>query len=1718
MSNTGATFIDYLRSRINGPLPATDDVLGAVMPLLKQVHQVHERGLVAPLAGLQKLRVSDDRFWFAEAEAHAPKHNASAVKRLEHEESRALEIVGRQDIRDNEQGVTTVTNKLIGKRGEEITQPLYLPGYISWEHELDHHDQLTDVYSLGLLLASLSFNLDLSDDEDLARFVDQRHNLFSLNAHIHPVLAKAIARMTEPRRKNRAQDLPSIVTALTHYRVQVSGPDLNFSAIRGFREANRKGRTQIIQERLRDRLFEISRRNRLLYFRPTMQMLNLTVGSVPVLLDYKNISPDALCTWQGDFEKTISAGSTVQLGKYLRFEDQPYLSGVLDQIRNQEARDRNEYGFSQLRLVVAFLRWHNLKENKEERITSPLVLLPVALDRKKGIRDSYTLTPTSSEAELNPVLRHHLKQIYGLQLPEFIDLSQTTLKAFFELLQQQIQKSEPGITLRLIERPQIKLIHERARARLEQFRRRSRLTGRGVRSLENIDYSYSRENFNPLGLQLFLKRVKPSPSPYDSLINETPHPRMPNMVAIPEALNPDPSVREKDMFVLQEESEANPYVWDFDLCSLTLGNFNYRKMSLVRDYTTLLESDIPNAAFDAAFSLLPRKAEFQPMEPLPPEDSFQIVASDPTQMAAVTRARSGASYIIQGPPGTGKSQTITNLIADYISRGKRVLFVCEKRAAIDVVFYRLKQRGLERLCCLIHDSQSDKKAFIQDLKATYEHYLNTPDRLKDVEAERETVCKHIRMELDVLQHFSDAMKRMDAHDELPLRHIYERLIDLAEHLPKVDDALAERLPRYACWRRHGDDVRSLARVLGELKLAPVFAKSSLRLLARKNFSAERPIEAITSGIERTEAALQKLQRAATESGLPAEFFASVDTINALAAYAEKLHLLASHDLLHLLDRAHPDNARLKDAAREQAELQANAQAAAAKTANWRQKIPEADLQDVLDSAQSLENSILRFFMPAFWRLRGILNARYNFAAHVVAPKWSRVLKDLQEHYAAERALAGAAQRNRERFKVAVDELLALLSDLHGNENSLSPAEQEFRQRLLNKALGAETVSRVLSLRPLLKALTDELAQLFENARARSLAQLATDLPELRGALPLLPELLPILRELTKAPPEFYLLLCEQPWTAEQIEAGILLAAVASAYRQDRALPRLDCRVLAQHVERLGTAYQQAMSVNAKTITQRLHSRFLEHVNLSGQPAAQLTAEQKEWKKAYAKGRRELEHEFGKVMRYRSIRDLAGDETGLVVGDLKPVWLMSPLSVSDTLPLANTNFDVVIFDEASQIPVEEAIPALYRAPQVIVVGDEKQLPPTDFFSAKSDEEDAEGVVIEEDGERISFELTADSFLTQTATNLPSTMLGWHYRSRSESLISFSNAAFYGRKLLTIPDVSLPLAATTIVVSGPEAGGSNVANVLDRAVSFHYLGNGIYEDRRNASEAAYIARLVRGLLQKKTGMSIGIVAFSEAQQGEIECALEALAGEDAAFAELLEAEYQREENDQFCGMFVKNLENVQGDERDIIILSVCYGYDRAGKMLMNFGPINKNGGEKRLNVVFSRARRHMVLVSSIKSAAITNDYNDGASCLKRYLAYAEALSSGQHEMARRVLQSFADAREQQSHTEADAVARSLAKALKARGYLAELAVGDSHFRCDVAVRKPGDTRHRLAVLIDKLPASRNEVLERWLLQPAVLQGFDWKAVQLTAKDWHHDPSSVLATIERALQPSE
>jgi predicted DNA-binding WGR domain protein len=222
-----------------------------------------------------------------------------------------------------------------------------------------------------------------------------------------------------------------------------------------------------------------------------------------------------------------------------------------------------------------------------------------------------------------------------------------------------------------------------------------------------------------------------------------------------------------------------------------------------------------------------------------------------------------------------------------------------------------------------------------------------------------------------------------------------------------------------------------------------------------------------------------------------------------------------------------------------------------------------------------------------------------------------------------------------------------------------------------------------------------------------------------------------------------------------------------------------------------------------------------------------------------------------------------------------------------------------------------------------------------------------------------------------------------------------------------------------------------------------------------------------------------------------------------------------------LFVKNLENVQGDERDVIILSVCYGYDANRRMIMNFGPINQRGGEKRLNVIFSRAKHHMVVVSSIRHHDITNDYNDGANSLKRFLQYAEATSSGDMIQARRVLQNLNPlARKALAPVStSDAVVAGLAAALRSRGYTVDLDVGQSQFRCDLAVGASSDSHYRLGILVDTSAHYLNpNLLDRYLMQPSILRAFGWRFAMVLTKDWYQNPSDVLARLERLLQGPE
>jgi hypothetical protein len=547
-------FHDFLTDRIEAGGFSTEDTLASFLPLVREVIEAHAAGQVAPLEGLDELRVEHATIWFEEAKRCDLRNNATALRRVEAVNRAAVEVVVEaRRTTDVDEGQEKVDNLAIGERDGEVTRPVYLPGYVSCEHLLGHHDPLTDVFCLGMILVSLACGIDLSDPEDLENFVNARQNLFTLAPDLHPVLARAIVRMTEIDRHRRAQDLAALLHNLENYRDQEFDFDLDLARIEGFREQDSRSKQHVVLTKLKERLFEISRRNRLLHFRPTMQTVNLTQASVPLSFDIQNIRPDQILVWNDDLRKSIASGASISLNKYLNFAEALYLPGVLDRIIADARRDQAEFGFAQLRLTTCFLHWANLKEKPLEQYVSPLVLVPARLKKKKGIRDTYTLEPLSDLAEVNPVVRHQFEQVYDIDLPESVDLSATSLNQFYEYLSGKIQASDPAITLRKIDRPRIALIHDKARRKLDQYRRRARIAGRGVRSFLNLDYSYDPANYHPLGIKLFSAKIRPPTTHLRQIIEEKPRPH--RFVAPDD--KPPVAEKERTFFSLQEGGDDN---------------------------------------------------------------------------------------------------------------------------------------------------------------------------------------------------------------------------------------------------------------------------------------------------------------------------------------------------------------------------------------------------------------------------------------------------------------------------------------------------------------------------------------------------------------------------------------------------------------------------------------------------------------------------------------------------------------------------------------------------------------------------------------------------------------------------------------------------------------------------------------------------------------------------------------------------------------------------------------------------------------------------------------------------------------------------------------------------------------------------------------------------------------------------------------------------------
>lgn len=1132
-----------------------------------------------------------------------------------------------------------------------------------------------------------------------------------------------------------------------------------------------------------------------------------------------------------------------------------------------------------------------------------------------------------------------------------------------------------------------------------------------------------------------------------------------------------------------------------------IGLFSFSKFLMWRDLSQRLEDLLrnkvvdhlvnrPGHAFDDAVTL-PSPERLDDERPI--ARTFCPLPADSSQLAAVFAAADGKSFVLEGPPGTGKSQTIANLIAHCLAEGKSVLFVSEKMAALEVVHRRLQKIGLGRHCLELHSNKAHKREVIGQLAAAMDRMEPTSPEGWEREARR---LEELRQDLNRYVR--------TLHERHPAGHsVFQatsRLIAL-RNVERVD--LRWESP-------DAIDVDTLVRLreITDQLAAAAGACETLRgnaweHVGRSDWSVgwQDEVKRAVAELAHAVAALETCWTDAARSLRIEEPDPSIEALATLREVGDLLlaspgppvPLLVRSDWQEMNERigAWIEHGRRRD------ELRTGLFA----------RFSEGILKlDVGDLSERLRASRRSFGPLRWWRRRPVRKALRSVAKDRKAPAAAEIeqlLRQTRRLQEEDSALARAGDEAREilgRFWNGGEAEWGALQSVR---------DWARRFRTLAQRVAGEDLERAARLREHWARLATEGRELLATegsvgrvliafraahesllaVRGRVAELLALDAQACWGEASA-PGVLARMRDRARRWSEATTNLRDWcAWRRQRAFAhGERLGPLIEACESNRVAPSELLRVfdrsyyewwLAAVVDR-EPVLNQFVSYEHERRIQRFREADDRFADLTQDLVQARLAERATRWIAEAKPNAEIaviKKEAAKKARHLPVRALFQRTPGLLP-HLKPCLLMSPMSVAQYLDPAHPPFDLVVFDEASQIPVWDAVGALARGHQAVIVGDPKQLPPTNFFMKADDEQDES----EESGDFETLESVLDDCI---AANLPWLRLDCHYRSRHETLIAFSNFNYYDNRLVTFPS--------------PHRTGLGV--------SWSHVASGVYDrgkSRTNRAEAeAVVAEIVRRLREPDLSRyTIGVVTFNLAQQNLIENLLDKARQEDPALEPFFD-EGQPER------IFVKNLENVQGDERDVILFSICYGPDPQGRVAMNFGPVNREGGERRLNVAVTRARREVIVFSTVRPEHIdlARTRARGVRDLKQFLEYA----------ARGVSVLGASA-----NFDADAdfdspFEKAVHDALVARGWTAHLQVGCSGYRIDLAIVDPEmPGRYLLGVECDGANYHRARTArDRDKLREAVLRELGWKLHRIWSTDWWQDPDREIEKLEGVLR---
>lgn len=1138
---------------------------------------------------------------------------------------------------------------------------------------------------------------------------------------------------------------------------------------------------------------------------------------------------------------------------------------------------------------------------------------------------------------------------------------------------------------------------------------------------------------------------------------------------------PDPAALDAWFDALDAAVAGRPG-WRIDRDVITLDLFDAKRFLLYRDLDPASwpadhaphQHRIIRALLGEGFGALPQMLASSAKPP-----TLEVVAADTSQTEALSLVAAGCDVVIEGPPGTGKSQTITHLIAGAVARGERVLFVADKMAALDVVHRRLVRVGLGAACLELHSHKSRKRDVLDALRRTLD--LGAPHLSPDAETDRAALAAvtarlaaHDAAMTIPVEPFGlspvDAIGRWDA-------------IDAAGELPPLPFAPMADWDRatLATHRERVAELQARVAALGMPAEHPFFGCTRTAL---------GPTDAEQLGVELETAAARAVSSEIAHAALAAELgLPPPDGMLSSKAMRAIGRALADAPDLDGMERADPRWHDERSALEDALDL---VDAINREVAANPEVLEEAWPEDLLVAAETLVEArgALKDLGEKWWRW---FSGRWR-RAKATAALVSR--DDLGDDPRAWRNRINAIIRVRRHRR-----------DLAG----LAPlAAALYKARWRDRHLDAELIRRALYwlaeahrwiadgtwpdgvrarlARPWDRARLRRLATAAEAAEQRRVEALATITDALGWAGLALDELptatLGVMLDRWRLNLDRFAPLCRYNRLAALARDEGLDSIVELAEHWDDAGTRLVDALDANWVRGvLETARAQRSAFADFDRIRHLHAveRFaaLDRARLGHDRAAAASAHHTRIPRdgdAMAVLRREME----KKARHLPLRQLLLD-AGEVIQRIKPVMLMSPMSVAAYLAPEGPRFDLVVFDEASQVRPVDALGALARARRAVVVGDSKQLPPTRFFERQLDSGD---LIDGEHNVTADLESVLGLFV---AAGAPSRMLRWHYRSRHPSLVAVSNHLFYGDALTLFPSPVRDPATT------PDLG-----------LALRHLPHAIYDrggTRTNAAEADAIADAVVEHAQHRPELTLGVVAFSAAQMDAIADAIE----RRRRIAVDAEAFFAAHIHEPF---FVKNLENVQGDERDVILLSVGYGRDRDRRVPTNFGPLGLTGGERRLNVAITRARRRLVVFTNLEPEDI-EPTSAGVTALRTFLAYARDGHLSMAPPRGRADAPFEDA---------------LAAALEARGHTIHRRVGDAGCAVALAVVDPEDPdRYLLGVDCDGLATAdgtRLRVRDAIRLRPSVLRGLGWHLHRVWAAAWHQDPAGALNRLEAAL----